>query len=126
MIHWRDVDCRRGETHVLHGVTLEVPRGEVCALVGRSGSGKTTLLRLVNRMLSAVAGVVEVDGRPVDRWDAVELRRHTGYSIQEVGLFPHWTVAANVATVPRLLGWPPPRVEARVNELLDLVGLPAA
>jgi osmoprotectant transport system ATP-binding protein len=126
MISYHDVHCRRGEAVVLRGVTLEVAREEIVALVGRSGSGKTTLLRLVNRMLVPESGRVEVEGRSVLAWDPVDLRRHTGYVIQEVGLFPHWTVAANVATVPRLLEWPPNRVDDRVDEMLDLVGLPPA
>ena len=97
------------------------------ALVGRSGSGKTTLLRLVNRLLDADSGEVLVDGISTRAWDPVELRRRTGYVIQDAGLFPHLTVADNIATVPRLLEWPAARVSARVNELLMLVGLdPAA
>jgi len=108
---------------VLHGVSLAVAQGEVVALVGRSGSGKTTLLRLVNRMLRADAGEVRVAGRSVAEWDETALRRQTGYAIQDVGLFPHFTVAANIALVPRLLEWPVDRVTARVDELLALVGL---
>ena len=97
------------------------------ALVGRSGSGKTTLLRLVNRLLDADSGKVLVDGISTRAWDPVELRRRTGYVIQDAGLFPHLTVADNIATVPRLLEWPAARVSARVDELLMLVGLdPAA
>jgi osmoprotectant transport system ATP-binding protein len=123
MILFDDVSFARGDVAVLGGVSLEVAQGEVVALVGRSGSGKTTLLRLVNRMLAPDAGRVTVDGTDVADWDAVNLRRHTGYAIQEVGLFPHWTVADNVATVPRLLKWPPDRVRSRVNELLAMVDL---
>ncbi|MGE0461208.1 MAG: ATP-binding cassette domain-containing protein [Vicinamibacterales bacterium] len=126
MIDFLDVSFRRGSTEVLRSVTLSVARGEVVALVGRSGSGKTTLLRCVNRMLEADSGEVRVDGRSVVAWDAVDLRRHTGYVIQDVGLFPHWTVGANVATVPRLLGWAEDRIAARVDELLEASGLPPA
>lgn len=126
MIDFLDVSFRRGNAEVLRNVTLSVARGEVVALVGRSGSGKTTLLRCVNRMLEATSGEVRVDGRSVVAWDAVDLRRHTGYVIQDVGLFPHWTVADNVATVPRLLGWTEDRVAARVDELLEASGLPPA
>ena len=96
------------------------------ALVGRSGSGKTTLLRLVNRLLDADSGEVLVDGISTRAWDPVELRRRTGYVIQDAGLFPHLTVADNIATVPRLLEWPAARVSARVDELLMLVGLDPA
>lgn len=108
---------------MLHGVSLTVAAGEVVALVGRSGSGKTTMLRLVNRLLQPDAGDVRVDGRSVTSWDETILRRQTGYVIQDVGLFPHFTVADNVAIVPRLLEWRPSRVSARVDELLSLVGL---
>lgn len=120
------VSASRGGRPVLHDVTLAVDRGETVALVGRSGSGKTTLLRLVNRMLDPDRGAVIVDGRDTRAWDPVALRRRTGSVIQDIGLFPHLTVAANVATVPRLLGWPDDRIDARVLELLALVGLDPA
>ncbi len=97
--------------------------GQTVALVGRSGSGKTTLLRLVNRLLDPDSGDVLVDGQSTRAWDPIALRRRTGYVIQDAGLFPHLTVAGNIATVPRLLGWPEARVAARVDELLTLVGL---
>jgi len=100
-----------------------VAAGHTVALVGRSGSGKTTLLRLVNRLLDADSGEVLVDGISTRAWDPVELRRRTGYVIQDAGLFPHLTVADNIAIVPRLLEWPATRVSARVDELLTLVGL---
>jgi osmoprotectant transport system ATP-binding protein len=103
-----------------------VAAGHTVALVGRSGSGKTTLLRLVNRLLDADSGEVLVDGISTRAWDPVELRRRTGYVIQDAGLFPHLTVADNIATVPRLLEWPAARVSARVDELLMLVGLDPA
>lgn len=108
---------------MLRGVSLVVAPGEVVAFVGRSGSGKTTLLRLVNRMLPIDTGEVRVAGRSVVEWDETTLRRQTGYAIQEVGLFPHLTVADNVALVPRLLDWTPDRVAARIDELLTLIGL---
>ena len=111
---------------VLKHVTLSVNRAETVALVGRSGAGKSTLLRLVNRLLTPSAGRVTVDGRDTREWDAIRLRRQVGYVIQEVGLFPHMTVAENVAVVPRLEGWPDARIAERTRELLDLVGLPAA
>jgi osmoprotectant transport system ATP-binding protein len=111
---------------VLKDVTLSLNRGETVALVGRSGAGKSTLLRLVNRMLTPSAGRVTVDGRDTLEWDAIRLRRQVGYVIQDVGLFPHMTIAENVAVVPRLEGWPEARVAERTRELLDMVGLPAA
>jgi osmoprotectant transport system ATP-binding protein len=123
VIEFVDVSASRGQRPVLRGVSLTVGAGEVVALVGRSGSGKTTLLRLVNRMLSADGGDVRVAGRSVREWDEIQLRRQTGYAIQDVGLFPHYTVRDNIALVPRLVNWDRERVAARVNELLALVGL---
>ena len=125
MVEFIDVVARRGQTPVLRGVSLNVAPGEVVALVGRSGSGKTTMLRLVNRMLPAASGEVRVDGRAVSEWDPIALRRQTGYAIQDVGLFPHLSVAENIAIVPRLVRWDEARIAARINELLALVGLEA-
>ena len=122
-VQFADVSASRGGRAVLRGVSLLVPAGQTVALVGRSGSGKTTLLRLVNRLLDAESGDVLVDGKSTHSWDPIELRRRTGYVIQDAGLFPHLTVADNIATVPRLLGWPSARIAARVDELLLLVGL---
>ncbi|PYR09252.1 MAG: ABC transporter ATP-binding protein [Acidobacteria bacterium] len=96
------------------------------ALVGRSGAGKSTLLKLVNRLLLPVSGAVIVEDRDTRDWDPIRLRRRIGYVLQEVGLFPHMTVASNVGVVPRLEHWAEDRVAARTMELLDLVGLPAA
>ena len=123
MIEFRDVSFHRGTTPILRQLSLTVGAGEVVALVGRSGSGKTTLLRLVNRMLTPSGGEVRVSGRAVGEWQAEDLRRQTGYVVQDVGLFPHRTIAGNIATVPRLLGWPKERIRARVDELLALVSL---
>jgi osmoprotectant transport system ATP-binding protein len=113
-----------GSPPILAGFTLDIEPGEVLALVGRSGAGKTTLLRLVNRMVLPDGGRVMVDGRDTRAWDPIQLRRSIGYVIQEGGLFPHMTVAANVGTVPRLERWAPSRVDARVADVLALVGLP--
>jgi osmoprotectant transport system ATP-binding protein len=107
----------------IEDLSLEVPAGEVCVLVGPSGCGKTTAMRLVNRMIELTSGDILLGGRSVREQRPDELRRHIGYVIQQVGLFPHLTVADNVATVPRLLGWDRERIVARVRELLDLVGL---
>ena len=100
--------------------------GETLALLGRSGSGKTTTLRMVNALLYPTSGEVLVEGRPTSAWDVIELRRRIGYVIQEVGLFPHWTVERNVALVPRLLEQPENLVRGRVENLLSRVGVPAA
>jgi len=104
-------------------LSLSVGAGEVCVLVGPSGSGKTTALRLINRMIPLTAGDILLGGRSVLDREPTELRREIGYVIQQIGLFPHQTVAENVATVPRLLGWEKPRITARVDELLHLTGL---
>ena len=118
-----DVSASRGGRSVLRGITLTIGAGETVALVGRSGSGKTTLLRLVNRLLEPDHGRIVVDGRDVREWDPIALRRRTGYVIQDAGLFPHLTVAANIATVPSLMRWDQAKIAARVDELLTLVGL---
>ena len=111
---------------ILEDLHLAVARGESLALVGRSGAGKSTLLKLINRLVTPQAGTVLVDGRDTREWDPIELRRRTGYVLQEIGLFPHLTVEDNITLVPRLEGWPGPRRRARALELLDLVGLPPA
>jgi len=105
------------------GVSLGVPRGTTLVLLGRSGSGKTTLLKLINGMLRPSGGEVRVEGRTTQEWDVIQLRRQIGYVIQEAGLFPHFTVAENVSLVPRLENWPAAKIEARVEEMLRLVGL---
>jgi osmoprotectant transport system ATP-binding protein len=105
-------------------LTLEVAAGEICVLVGPSGCGKTTAMRMVNRMTDITDGDILVGGRSVRDRDEVDLRRDIGYVIQQIGLFPHRTIGENVATVPRLLGWDKRRTAARVEELLDLIGLP--
>jgi osmoprotectant transport system ATP-binding protein len=108
---------------IVSGISLEIPQGETLVLLGRSGSGKTTLLKLINGMLLPSKGEVLVQGRPTFDWDPIRLRRGIGYVIQEAGLFPHFTVAENVALVPSLENWDAPRMAARVEEMLCLVGL---
>jgi osmoprotectant transport system ATP-binding protein len=108
---------------IICDISLEISEGETLVLLGRSGSGKTTLLRLVNAMLLPSQGQVLVQGCPTTDWDPIRLRRGIGYVIQEAGLFPHFTVAENVALVPSLEKWERGRTAARVNELLTLVGL---
>jgi osmoprotectant transport system ATP-binding protein len=107
-------------------LTLEVPAGEICVLVGPSGCGKTTAMRMVNRLIDITSGDILLGAESVRAKSAAELRRGIGYAIQQTGLFPHQTVGDNVATVPRLLGWPKDRVRARVDELLELVSLDPA
>jgi osmoprotectant transport system ATP-binding protein len=111
---------------VLRGLDLAVHDGETLALVGQSGAGKTSILKAIDCLLAPDSGEVIVRGRRTRDWDPFELRRGIGYLLQEVGLFPHLTVSANVAIVPRLLGWPESRVAERIDMLLSLVGLPAA
>jgi osmoprotectant transport system ATP-binding protein len=106
-------------------LTFTVPAGEICVLVGPSGGGKTTAMKMVNRLIDITSGDIRVGGRSVKTLDVIELRRGIGYVIQQTGLFPHMTVADNVGTVPRLLGWPKSRIRERADELLDLVDLPA-
>jgi osmoprotectant transport system ATP-binding protein len=116
-----------GGDHVaVDDLSLEVAQGEVCVLVGPSGCGKTTTMRMVNRLIEPTSGRIYVGGEDILQLDPVQLRRRIGYVIQQIGLFPHMTIADNVATVPRLLGWRRDRIRARVDELLDLVGLAPA
>lgn len=125
MISIRDVykSYPGSERPAVHDLSFDVPTGEVVALIGPSGCGKSTTMRMVNRLVEPDSGTIEVDGRDVREFQPEHLRRHIGYAIQGVGLFPHWTVAGNVAVVPRLLKWDDSRIAERVRELLELVGL---
>lgn len=124
VIEFRDVSYRRDAGRALvQQLNFAVRRGETLVLLGRSGSGKTTTLKLINRLLVPSAGEVRVEGRQTTAWDPIRLRRRIGYVIQEVGLFPHFSVARNVGLVPALEGWEQERVRARMRELLELVGL---
>jgi osmoprotectant transport system ATP-binding protein len=113
-------------TPAVDRLTLEIPDGTTCVLIGPSGCGKTTTMRMINRLIEPTSGRIVLDGEDVTKVDAVGLRRRIGYVIQQVGLFPHMTIAANIATVPRLLGWEQTRIEPRVDEMLTLVGLDPA
>jgi osmoprotectant transport system ATP-binding protein len=110
---------------VVDGVSFAVDRGQVCAVIGSSGSGKSTLLKMVNRLIEPTSGSIRIGGRDVREEKPEALRRRIGYVVQSFGLFPHWTVEENIATVPRLLGWPGARVGARVDELLATLRLDA-
>jgi len=123
-IEFRNVSyCLDGGRELLSQLNLEILRGETLVLLGRSGSGKTTTLKLINRLLAPTAGEVVVDGRPTTTWDVIRLRRMIGYVIQDAGLFPHFTVERNIGLVPKLEKWTAERIQKRVEELLQLVGL---
>jgi osmoprotectant transport system ATP-binding protein len=107
-------------------LSLEIPSGAFCVLVGPSGGGKTTALKMVNRLIPFDSGEIRIDGRNIEQLPLTELRRGIGYVIQQIGLFPHMTIGENIATVPRLLGWDKKRQRARSVELLELVGLDAS
>jgi len=124
MIRFDRVTKRYGHRAVVDSVSLEVRKGGLCVLLGESGSGKSTLMRMVNRMVEPDAGRVMLDGTDITGVPPESLRHGIGYVIQSVGLFPHWRVADNIATVPRLLGWDAARIASRVDALLELVGLP--
>jgi osmoprotectant transport system ATP-binding protein len=123
MITLEHVSKHYGEAVAVDDLSLEVTQGEVCVLIGPSGCGKTTTLRMINRLIEPTSGRILVDGHDITSVSPEHLRRGLGYAIQSVGLFPHVTVAGNIMTVPRLLGWDRSRMEARVQELLTLVGL---
>ena len=126
VIEFRDVSYRVGDTQILSGFDLQVLSGETLVLLGRSGSGKTTSLKLVNRLLTPTSGEVRVKGAsPHGEGDVIRLRRSIGYVIQDVGLFPHFTIERNIGLVPKIEGWPAERIRARVLELLQTVGLSA-
>ena len=125
-IRFQSVSYHVGTTVILDGIDLEVFEGETLVLLGESGCGKTTTLKMINRLIEPTTGTVTVDGKSIIDWDAIELRRRIGYVLQEAGLMPHFSVADNVGLVPTLLRWDEPHRSKRVNEMLDLVGLPPA
>jgi osmoprotectant transport system ATP-binding protein len=123
-IEFRNVAFRPvGSSEILHDLNLSIASGETLVLLGRSGSGKTTSLKLINNLLSPTEGEVSVEGRPTRSWDLIRLRRRIGYVIQDIGLFPHFTVERNILLIPRLERWPEDRIRRRFQELLTLVGL---
>jgi osmoprotectant transport system ATP-binding protein len=121
----RDLSCAIAGHPVLRGISLTVAEGETVVLLGRSGSGKTTLLKTVNGLIHPNAGEILFEGQSAAAQDPIRLRRRMGYVIQDGGLFPHWTVEANIGLVPRLENWPPEKTAARTGELLATLGLPA-
>src|SRR5580692_4109077 len=126
LVEFRNVSYEIAGKRILSDVNVSVEAGETLVLLGRSGSGKSTALKLTNGMLFPTAGQVLVEGRSTREWDPIKLKRHIGYVIQDVGLFPHFTVARNIGLVPRLEGWTEPDIEHRVDRLLHKVGMPAS
>ena len=126
IVEFRNVQYSIDGTRILNDLDLDVVEGEVLVLLGESGCGKTTTLRLINRLIEPTSGTVAVEGKPTTEWNAIELRRKIGYVLQDGGLFPHFTVADNVALVPRLGAWDHDRARKRAHEMLDLVGLDPA
>jgi osmoprotectant transport system ATP-binding protein len=123
IVEFREVAYRVSGLQVLSELNLEVRRGEILILLGESGCGKTTTLKLINRLIEPTGGEIFVDGKRTTEWDAIELRRHIGYVLQEGGLFPHFNVAENVSLVLRLLDWEENKKQERTREMLELVGL---
>lgn len=124
MIELSHVSKRFDEETAVNDISLRVPKGKFFALVGTSGCGKSTTLRMINRLIEHSEGEIILDGQAIEVYDPVKLRRRIGYVIQHTGLFPHWNVARNIGLVPRLLKWSATEVQARVEELMDLLGLP--
>jgi osmoprotectant transport system ATP-binding protein len=124
MIEFKGVTKRYGEAVIVDDVSFAIGRGEFCVLIGASGSGKSTTLRMINRLIEPSSGTILFDGADAASVPPEALRRRIGYAIQSAGLFPHWSVARNIATVPVLLGWPKARIAARTEELLALLSLP--
>src|ERR1700704_3890978 len=122
-VEFRDVTKTYADQVAVDALSFTVPAGKICILVGPSGSGETTSLKMVNRLIEPTSGAILIAGHDIMQEDPVQLRRRIGYVIQQVGLFPHQTIAENVATVPRLLGWASPRLDARVADPRALVGL---
>ncbi|MGA8306060.1 MAG: ATP-binding cassette domain-containing protein, partial [Candidatus Acidiferrales bacterium] len=122
-IEFRHVHYTLSNRELLNDVSFSVARGETLVLLGRSGAGKTTALKMINRLLVPTSGEVLVEGKLTREWDPIALRRKIGYVIQDIGLFPHYTVSQNISLIPRLERWPADRVRERVKEMLETVGL---
>ncbi len=126
LVEFRNVSYEIAGKPILSGINLTVEQGETLVLLGRSGSGKSTALKLTNGMLFPTSGQIFVEGKSTREWDPIKLKRHIGYVIQDVGLFPHFTVARNIGLVPTLEGWKQADVAHRVDQLMNTMGMPAA
>ncbi|ALT80736.1 glycine/betaine ABC transporter ATP-binding protein [Streptococcus gallolyticus] len=126
MIQFEHISKVYGDKTVVNDINLTIENGEFITILGSSGSGKTTMLKMINKLIEPTSGTILFAEQDIEQMDSVSLRRQIGYVVQQIGLFPHMTVAENIATVPKLLGWNKGRIENRVGELLDLVQLPAA
>lgn len=126
MIQFEHISKVYGDKTVVNDINLTIENGEFITILGTSGSGKTTMLKMINKLIEPTSGTILFAGQDIEQMDSVSLRRQIGYVVQQIGLFPHMTVAENIATVPKLLGWNKGRIENRVGEFLDLVQLPAA
>lgn len=122
-VQFHDVSYLLNQRYLVSNLNFNIPRGEILLLLGRSGSGKTTTMKLINRLLNPTSGEVIVEGISTQEWNPIKLRRQIGYVIQDIGLFPHFTIERNIGLVPALENWKPKQIKTRVYELLQLVGL---
>jgi osmoprotectant transport system ATP-binding protein len=123
IVEFHNVNFQIDGAKILDNLNFEVSKGEILVLLGESGCGKTTTLKLINRLIEPTSGAILVEGKRASEWNVINLRRRIGYVLQEAGLFPHFTVAENVALVPRLENWDETKKQARITEMLELVGL---
>lgn len=122
-IQFKEVSKDYGQRSVIKNLSFDIPEGAFVTILGSSGCGKTTTLKMINGLIHPTAGTISVGGRKLSDWDLVNLRRHIGYVVQQIGLFPHMTVADNIAVVPQMLGWSQDKIQQRVQELMKLVQL---
>lgn len=122
-IQFKEVNKQYGQRAVIKDLSFDIPKGSFVTILGSSGCGKTTTLKMINALIHPTAGTIKVGGRKLSDWNLVDLRRHIGYVVQQIGLFPHMTVADNIAVVPKMLNWSQDKIKQRVQELLELVQL---